>query len=159
MRHEDRCTLLANEEDRDILTRPLFDVNMRLFHANIAYRSLVQCCCVYIRECAMTKADGYKQPHGYSGANAGIPFNIIALADGTVMINPKIVASSGERESLSNCGSLLLEHPIKVKRFADVTVRYFDMGGFHRMMVGYLPTVQHEVDHNNGILITDRISR
>lgn len=157
MRHEDRCTLLRNEEDRDILTRKLFDVNMRLFHVNPDYRSVVQGCCKYIRGCAVTEVEGYKKPHGFSGANAGIPFNIIALADGTVMINPRIVASSGERESMSNCGSLLLPQSIKITRHADVTVRYFDSNGFHRMMIGYLPTVQHEIDHNDGILITDRI--
>lgn len=157
MRHEDRCTLLANPEDRDILTRELFDVNMRLFRANDTYRAIVLRIAAYIREQVMTKAEGYKKPHGFSGANAGIPFNIIALADGTTMINPEIVAGSiGMRDSLSNCGSLLLPEPIRIRRRADVTVNYFDLGGYPQVIRGYLPTVQHEIDHNLGILITDR---
>ncbi len=159
MKHVDRCTLLRNGGDeKDILTRRLFDVNMRLFHANSEYRSLVQCVCDWIRECAMTEAVGYKPPHGYSGANAGIPWNIIALADGTVMINPKIVDNGGGtiRYSESNCGSLMLDKPIEIWRWANITVDYFDREGSSCRVTGYLPTVQHEIDHNNGILITDR---
>lgn len=158
MRHEDRCTLLKNGGvEKDFLTRKLFDVNMRLFHINDDYRSIVQCCVEYIRECAMTEAEGYKKPHGYSGANAGIPFNIIALADGTVMINPTYAeVGPGTKESLSNCGSLLLEKPISIWRWARVVVDYYNRDGIKCQTEGYLPTVQHEIDHNNGILITNR---
>ena len=156
MKHEDYCTLLRNEEDRDILTRPLFDVNMRLFHANESYRQIVRDCANYIRLCAQTKKEGYKKPHGYSGANAAIPFNIIALADGTVMINPHITAGWRPRIMESNCGSLMLEKPIKVKRWGAIAFTYFNMDGVACSGEGFLPTVQHEIDHNQGILITDR---
>lgn len=155
-KHEDYCTLYSNLDDRDILTRKLFDVNMRLFAANDQYRGLVLQCAEYIRWCATTPKDGYKKPHGYSGANAGIPWNIIALADGQVMINPKIIEASRRKESLSNCGSLLLEKPIKIWRFGRVVVDYFNMDGISCQLEGYVPTIQHEIDHNNGILITDR---
>lgn len=155
-KHEDNCTLLRNPEDRDILTRKLFNVNMRMFRASRRYREIVQMICDHLRWCATTEREGYKKPHGYSGANAGIPFNIIALASGIVMINPTIDSAIGRRESFSNCGSLLLEKPIKISRFASVIVSYFDKTGEKHIVSGYLPTVQHEIDHNKGILITDR---
>lgn len=155
-KHEDYCTLLRNIEDQDILTRRLFDVNMRLFHVNPSYRALVDQCVQYIQWCAMTPKEGYKKPHGYSGANAGIPWNIIALADGTVMINPHIIEASRRQESESNCGSLMLEKPIKIWRHGRVVVDYFNMNGVACQLEGYVPTIQHEIDHNNGILITDR---
>jgi peptide deformylase len=104
----------------------------------------------------MTTVEGYKKPHGFSGANAGIPFRIIALADGTVMINPHFIHASGRKESISNCGSLTLKEPIKIYRFSRVVVCYVDMEGNFQQVEGYLPTVQHEIDHCNGILITER---
>lgn len=155
--HTDVCTLLANDEDKDILTRRLFDVNMRLFASSPDYRSIVLCCCEYIRELATTEREGYKKPHGFSGANAGIPFNIIALANGEVMINPAIVMDNGCYTGVkSNCGSLLLEKPIKIIRLKEILFGYYDRDGKYHSKQGFYPTVQHEIDHNNGILITDR---
>ena len=160
LNHKDYCTLISNQEDKDILTRKLFEVNTRLFSSSEQYRDIILSCCDYIQWAAQTEKIGYKKPHGFSGANGGIPFNIIALANGTVMINPIIVETSGERTSLSNCGSLLLTAPILIKRFARVVVNYLEPAStgelITRQVTGYLPTVQHEIDHNNGILITDR---
>lgn len=159
-RHEDFCTLLKNEEDKDILTRKLFDVNVRLFSSSPAYRDIILSICGYLQWCAQTEKEGYKKPHGYSGANAGIPFNIIALADGTVMVNPKVTASNAGYTAMeSNCGSLMLEDHLKIIRHKKIKVDY--LGVVNEELVemsqtGFLPTVQHEVDHNNGILITDR---
>lgn len=158
--HKDFCTLLKNEEDRDILTRKLFDVNLRLFSSSYAYRAIILQCCKYLQWCAQTEKEGYKKPHGYSGANAGIPFNIIALADGTVMVNPKVNPSNaGYMAMKSNCGSLMLEDDLKIIRHKEIKVDYLGVvnGELVEMsQTGFLPTVQHEVDHNNGILITDR---
>lgn len=154
-KHEDYCTFRKNEEDRDILTRKLFDVNMRLFQSSEGYRKLVLAACDYIRWCSITEKEGYKKPHGFSGANAGIPWNIIAVGS-EVMINPLIVHAEGRRLGLSNCGSLLLAQPIEIWRYAQITVEFFRPDGILVSQTGYLPTVQHEVDHNNGILITDR---
>lgn len=154
--HTDVCTLLENPDDRDILTRKLFDVNMRLMETSPGYRKVVIACCEYIRLMAITEREGYKKPHGFSGANAGIPFNIIALADGTIMINPRILKTKGAKIGLSNCGSLRLSEPIKVSRHAWIFFEYYDWDGKRHEDSGYLPTVQHEIDHNNGVLITDR---
>lgn len=160
VRHEDYCTFFSNQEDKDILTRKLFDVNIRLFYSSTGYRNLIKLTHDYLKWCAQTEKSGYKKPHGYSGANAGIPFNIIALANGIVMINPHLIKVSGRKEGLSNCGSLVLEKPIKIWRHEHVTVRYYELTSFYSLkecnISGYLPTVQHEIDHNNGILITDR---
>lgn len=154
--HSDYCTLLSNEEDRDILTRKGFDVNMRLYKTSSQYYEIIEQIVNYIHWGARTVKQGYKKPHGFSGANAGIPFNIIALADGTVMLNPRIIDHLGRRTSISNCGSLLLEKPIEIARHAWVRVEYYDLAGNKRYVDGFLPTVQHEIDHNLGILITDR---
>lgn len=163
VKHEDYCTFLSNGEDKDILTRPLFDVNVRLFHASYRYQVVVKAACDHLSWCASTEKLGYKAPHGYSGANAGIPFNIIAFNDGNVWINPKIVEASGRRVGKSNCGSLMLDEPIDIWRYGLVKITYRVMetyGGYttleERVAKGYLPTAQHEIDHNNGILITDR---
>ena len=162
-KHEDYCTLLKYYEDRDILTRKLFDVNVRLFHASTRYQDIIKACCAHLVWCATTTKEGYKTPHGYSGANAGIPFNIIAFNDGKCWINPKIVKATGRRVGKSNCGSLLLNEPIDIWRYEQVTIEYRQMETYGaytslepKRVEGYLPTAQHEIDHNNGILITDR---
>jgi hypothetical protein len=154
--HGDYCTLLMIPEDQDILTRPVFDVNMRLYESSFAYRQIIQSICDYIRWCAVTEKEGYKPPHGWSGANAGIPFNIIATHDGKVMINPKILHRFGNKVVKSNCGSLLLPEPIPVNRANHIQISYLDRGNKLQFAEGMLATVQHEVDHNQGILITDR---
>jgi peptide deformylase len=60
----------------------------------------------------------------------------------------------------SNCGSIRLEKPIKVGRYAEIEVEWYDEEGkFHKewrnIETGSL-TIQHEIDHNLGILITER---
>lgn len=159
--HLDYCTHIQFKDDRDILTRELFDVNMRLFHSSEPYRILVLRACGYIQHCADTEKEGYKKPHGWSGANAGIPWNIIAIKSGeypSVMINPKIVGGRGEYKKVkSNCGSLTLDKPREIHRQEFVTVEWFDETGCpRRAEFGPTPgyTIQHEIQHNLGILIT-----
>lgn len=165
MHHSDYCTHIKNPEDKDILTRRLFDVNMRLFETSKEYRNIINSICQYLIWWAKTPKDGYKMPHGVSGANAGISFNIIAVNRGefpNIMINPKILKSYGKKiESESNCGSLTLEAPIKILRDEFVDIEYFTIAGnkkierkIGREQAGF--TIQHEIEHNLGILITDR---
>ncbi len=170
MKAEDVLTHIKNPEDIPYLRSKLLDVNMRLFKSNPAYRKLVLQAAHLIGEHSITKMEGYKLPHGTSGANLGIPWNIIAIVKNrgtkdsyySLMINPRIVQYDGEEVStLSNCGSIRLLDPIKVIRYERVLVEWFDVdGNFHREM--FLPhngsfTIQHEIDHNLGILITDRV--
>lgn len=159
--HKDYCTHVENLEDRDILTRKLFDVNMRLFHANKYYRDVVLECFDYICFCSSMEKEGYKKPHGWSGANAGIPFNIIAIEhDGETigMINPTMILGDVKNIVKSNCGSLTLDHPIPVERSTQVFVDYYDEDGkLQRKSFGRHPgfTIQHEIEHNQGILINN----
>lgn len=167
MNHIDYCTHIRNQEDKDILTRPLFDVNMRLFNNNKEYRNIIINICDYLAFCSSVEKDGYKKPHGWSGANAGIPFNIIAVNRGgfaNIMINPKILKSYGKKiESESNCGSLTLENSIKILRDEFIDIEYYTIAGnkkierkIGRGQGGF--TIIHEIQHNMGILITDSIN-
>lgn len=161
VKHLDYCTHMQFPEDQDILTRKLFDVNMRLFHSSKAYRLIVLESCQYLRWCTDTEKEGYKKPHGYSGANAGIPWNIIAVKVGEypdVMINPKIINGRGAIKKVNtNCGSLTLDAPITIYREEFVTVEWYNTDGvFQRAEFGPTPgfTIQHEIQHNLGTLIT-----
>ncbi len=165
----DWLTHIDNEEDKDYLKRKLHDVNIRLMQRNEFYWKMVNDACEHIHRHCIEKLDGYKLPHGTSGANLGIPWNIIGVARNRgmedascrVMINPVIVNQGhGEVETTSNCGSIRLETPIKVKRWYWISVKWYDVDGKlhhtdHWPETGSY-TIQHEVDHNNGILITDR---
>jgi hypothetical protein len=165
LKHLDYCTHMQFEDDWDILTRKLFDVNIRLFKANESYRRLVIDACNYIEFCCATEKEGYKKPHGYSGANAGIPWNIVGVNQSEhrtlMMINPKIVGRSHPlKEVKSNCGSLTLPEPIKIKRSANVVISYYNKSG-NEVVEEFVPdegsyTIQHEIEHNLGILITDK---
>lgn len=169
-KHTDYVTDISHPEDVPYLKTPLFNVNLRLFRSSDRYRALIIAACDHISWCCLTKADGYKLPHGFSGANAGIPWNIIAKAQqrGTpranayVMINPKITGRSRRMvETMSNCGSIRLPEPIKVLRHEWIVCDWYDVDGvFHQAgRFGATDggfTIQHEIDHNAGILITDR---
>lgn len=166
MKHEDYCTHVKYPEEKEFLTSKLFDVNMRLFESAPEYRAIVRQACDYLRWWCQNPKEGYKAPHGVSGANAGIPWNIIAYNRANVapmvMINPKILKEYGKDiESESNCGSLTLKEPIKIVRKEFIDIEFYDTSGFkHTWTIvdrknGGL-TIQHEVDHNLGILITDR---
>lgn len=166
---DDFVTLINNQEDEPFLRTKLFNVNLRLFRTSNYYREIVLKCCKYIQEMALSTLEGYKKPHGMSGANLAIPFNIVGIVRNRnqkneycqVMINPLIVdSSSNEVLTSSNCGSIRFDKPINIYRDDWITVEWYDLNGklnkglFERSNCGF--TVQHEIDHNLGILITDR---
>lgn len=168
LKHEDVCTHIKNPADEDILTRKGFDVIVRLYNTNPLYKGVVDAACSLVLYGATTTHEGYKTPHGFSGANGGVPFNIIALADGTVLVNATYTpVGTAKALSDSNCGSLTLAKPIRIERWARVKIDGYQWlnagpraGGptlkrLDAALVGYYPTHQHEIDHNNGILITD----
>lgn len=165
----DYLTHIENAEDLLYLRRPLFDVNMRLFKSSPEYNALVLSACSYIKAAALTTLRGYKKPHGMSGANLAVPWNIVAIVRrrnftdeyAEAYINPVIVSPDIKTAVVdSNCGSIRLTAPIKVRRHTCVTVNYYDENGEFRTVVmcratgGF--TAQHEIDHNLGTLITDR---
>lgn len=164
MNHLDYCTHWQFADDRDILTRPNFDVNIRLLRRNKDYKLLIEHCCEYIKFCAETEKDGYKKPHGWSGANAGIPVNIIAFVDNDstyCFINPKITKWSGvSKEVFSNCGSLTFPEKVRIARDSLINVGFYTLTGawIEWIDVGPVPgyTIQHEIAHTNGILLRNR---
>lgn len=78
------------------------------------------------------------------------------------MINPEIVASSEEKSILEEGCLSVPDHTADVTRPASVTVRYTDIEGETQMLTadGLLAAcVQHEIDHLNGVLFIDHLSR
>lgn len=72
-----------------------------------------------------------------------------------VMLNPEIIAASGEYEAEESCLSLL-GGPRKIKRFQKIKVRWQTENFQTRIktFTGWTAQIiQHEVDHCNGILI------
>lgn len=167
--HDNNITHISRPEDAVYLRTPLLPVNMRLYASSDGYRKVVAAAYDHIRWLCMTEKAGYKLPHGMSGANAGIPWNIIGIARGRgkphawceIMLNPVITYRSPEMiESQSNCGSINLPNPITVRQHSYVRVSWYDIKSvpheqpFDRDSGGL--TIQHEVDHNLGRLIIDR---
>jgi len=79
-----------------------------------------------------------------------------------LFINPEIVASGDERSVYEEGCLSIPDYYAEVERPASVTVRYTDGQGDRREIVadGLLATcLQHEIDHLNGVLFIDHISR
>ena len=156
-----------SEDDNDILHSKLFNVNMRLFNTNKKYRKLILNIVSYMKKIAKKRFEDYTSAMGISGANVGIPFNIIGVLNSKkkwdFFLNPEILSMSMIEDVVkSNCGSLLLKEPIKVKRHKWVQLEYYDLKGEKKLKYfeeRYGRTIQHEVDHNNGILIISKKRR
>lgn len=79
-----------------------------------------------------------------------------------IIINPEIVASGGVPSVYEEGCLSVPDYYADVERPSDVTVRYQDeTGADHELEAdGLLATcLQHEIDHLNGILFLDHISR
>ncbi|MGD9157682.1 MAG: peptide deformylase [Desulfobacteraceae bacterium] len=147
------------------LTRKLFPVNMRLYKVSEAYRSVVKKALSHMREFMTFEGfEDYPKLYGISGANVGIPWNLVIVRSGDKlihMINPTVEKESKKEIVVkSNCGSLNLPEKVKVPRHAWVIVSYYTLEGCKRFQKFVMDkssagTIQHEIDHNNGILITD----
>ena len=160
----------GEEFSRDCLHRPLFPVNMRLFHSSPHYHRHILDILGYMAwhlgqkwEDYISNVDG--GTFGISCANLGMAYNIIGFrregASPAFMINPVIIESSMRMtRTMSNCGSIRLKGKIPIDRHTWVVVEYYTVEGkkveerFTNKEAGF--TIQHEIDHNNGILITDR---
>ena len=84
------------------------------------------------------------------------------VRDARVFINPEIVWSSEERRVYDEGCLSIPDYYAEVERPADVTVRYLGLDGkMHEETAdGILATcVQHELDHLNGVLFIDHISK
>jgi len=153
----------TTEENPEILHRRGFQVNMRLYNNNKDYRNVILHIIHYMEEVSNKKYSNFLV-WGMSGANVGIPFNIICIRRNNekieTLINPQIISYSIDaREvhvqgcgSIPNCGQVTLSRP------ARVTVSYYTVDGRNKVEeFSHFNSfvTQHEIDHNNGILITD----
>jgi peptide deformylase len=154
---------LPEETDDSYLHVPLLAVNMRLFKSSRPYKRLILSIAKYMTDLSKKEFSDYPKLQGISGANLGIPFDIIGIMieeELVIMINPVIVHYSDKKRIVkSNCGSLRLEKPIEVSRSKLITVSFFDINGCLKTKDYEGPiasTIQHEVDHNNGLTIEER---
>ena len=78
------------------------------------------------------------------------------------MVNPKILSTSDTRSILEEGCLSIPDQTADVERPAEVTVKYYDENGESQSLAatGLLAAcVQHEIDHLNGVLFIDHISR
>jgi peptide deformylase len=106
---------------------------------------------------------------GLAANQVGVPKQLLVAdisprtpeSDLIVLANPEIIAAEGEVTIEEGCLSVP-DYQAEVKRHAKVTVRGLDLHGQEVEIEaeGLLAVVlQHEIDHLNGILFIDHISR
>jgi len=106
---------------------------------------------------------------GLAACQAGVPLRVIVVDVSPIdpqhglfaMINPEIISEEGEIDYEEGCLSVpdCLE---KVKRSEKIRVRGISPDGKEIEVAGegiLAFALQHEIDHINGILILDRVSR
>ncbi len=79
-----------------------------------------------------------------------------------VFVNPEILGSSDERSVYEEGCLSIPEYYAEVERPASVRVKYVDRDGTEQEMMaeGLMATcLQHEIDHLNGVLFIDHISK
>jgi len=99
---------------------------------------------------------------GLSANQCGYPYRVFVMGAGENFIacfNPKIISSEGEAHLSEGCATFpLLE--FKITRAKSVTVEYQDWQGtvHQQTFTGLTARIfQHELDHMNGMLYTDRV--
>jgi peptide deformylase len=107
---------------------------------------------------------------GLAAIQVGVPQRLVTLdlarkdepRQPQVIVNPEIVWSADERSIYEEGCLSIPEFYEEVERPAQVKVRYTDLDGNpHEVEAnGLLATcLQHEIDHLNGVLFIDHISR
>ena len=79
-----------------------------------------------------------------------------------VLLNPEVVASADERSVYEEGCLSIPDYYAEVERPAGVTVRYLGLDGkMHEEAAEglYATCLQHEIDHLNGVLFIDYISK
>lgn len=101
---------------------------------------------------------------GLAANQIGLPERIfIAMIDNeyVTFVNPEIVNETGEQYEKEGCLSVPKMY-YKVKRAAEVTVKYQDVEGNQqaKVLTGIdAVEIQHEVDHLNGMLFFERLPK
>ena len=113
----------------------------------------------------------YKAPGvGLAAIQVGVPKRVVTVdtakkdepENPQVFINPEVIWSSDEKGTYEEGCLSIPEYYEEVERPAQVKVRYMDLDGKTQEIEanGMLATVlQHEIDHTNGILFIDHISK
>jgi peptide deformylase len=113
----------------------------------------------------------YKAPGvGLAAIQVGVPRRIVTVdtakkdepKNPQVFINPEIVWCSEEKGTYEEGCLSIPEYYEEVERPQQVKVRFMDLAGKPQEVEanGLLATVlQHEIDHTNGILFIDHISK
>ena len=113
----------------------------------------------------------YKAPGvGLAAIQVGVPKRVVTVdtakkddpKNPQVFINPEIVWSSDEKSTYEEGCLSIPEYYEDVERPTQVKVRFIDLDGKPQELAadGLLATVlQHEIDHTNGILFIDHISK
>lgn len=107
---------------------------------------------------------------GLAAIQIGIPRRVLVIDcsgeeeenNPIVFINPEIVDSSDDRSTYEEGCLSIPDYYAEVERPAEVTVSYVDRDGAQQEIraSGLLATcVQHEIDHLNGVLFIDHISK
>jgi peptide deformylase len=177
-------SVLNGEKNDQVLHGRSFEVNMRLLNTSPDYLQIMLAITDTMQEAFNRSYEDYNDVQGISGPNVGIPLRIIGLrirkkennkfVEGLpvqlmddnrftrvlFMLNPEIVAKSSKTYTTkSNCGSLILKDPVEVERHEWVRVFFFDFtGGQHQFKFKkpIAATIQHEIDHLDGVLILDK---
>jgi len=113
----------------------------------------------------------YKAPGvGLAAIQVGVPRRIVTVDTAKkdepkqpqAFINPEIVWSSEEKGTYEEGCLSIPEYYEEVERPSEVKVRFMDLSGKTQEVAadGLLATVlQHEIDHTNGVLFIDHISK
>jgi len=107
---------------------------------------------------------------GLAAIQIGVPRRIITLdlakkdeeKKPQAFINPTILSTSTDRSIYEEGCLSIPEYYEEVERPADVKIRYLDLDGTERELeaAGLFATcVQHEIDHLNGVLFIDHLSK
>ncbi len=107
---------------------------------------------------------------GLAAIQVGVPQRIVTVDTAKkdepkspqVFINPEVIWSSDEKGTYEEGCLSIPEYYEEVERPAQVKVRFMDLNGRTQEIEanGMLATVlQHEIDHTNGILFIDHISK
>jgi peptide deformylase len=113
----------------------------------------------------------YKAPGiGLAAIQIGVPERIVTMdlskkdeePERRVFINPEIVWRSEERATREEGCLSIPEYYEEVERPAQVKVKYLDLDGkAHEVEANglFATCLQHEIDHTNGVLFIDYISK
>jgi peptide deformylase len=107
---------------------------------------------------------------GLAAIQVGIPKRMLVIdlhkegedKQPQIFINPEVLSSSDERSAYEEGCLSIPDYYAEVERPAKITVKYIDISGKEQLLEteGLLATcLQHEIDHLNGVLFIDYISR